>query len=101
MPCIGNRIINWRISDVKNNWRAARSNIAPNYGDYIHGVSVGDVLHALWADSRNDNTPSPFSADRWVRRRTSPLPFTNSATCSFPENEPRAPAWFLSLCGSQ
>lgn len=62
IPVIGGKIANWRITDVKSDWRAARSNIAPNFGDYIHAVSVGDVLHSLWADSRNDNTPSPFYA---------------------------------------
>ncbi len=56
----GAKIVNWQISDVASPWLAARSNIRPNFGDYIHGVSLGTNLFASWADSRNDNTPSPF-----------------------------------------
>src|SRR5712691_10056936 len=53
-------LFNWKITNVKSDWLKAQSNIAPNFGDYIHAVSVGGELHATWADSRNDRTPSPF-----------------------------------------
>jgi hypothetical protein len=62
LPVIGNKIVNWRITDTTSAWLSARSNIAPNFGDYQQGVSVGSTLFSLWADSRNDNTPSPFFA---------------------------------------
>lgn len=72
VPVIGNKIVNWKITDVKSDWRNARSNIAPNFGDYIHHVSIGDILHAFWADSRNDLTPSPF----YARSDTKAVPAT-------------------------
>lgn len=62
IPVIGTKIVNWQINSVTSAWLSARSNITPNFGDYIQGVSSGDVLFSSWADSRNDNTPSPFFA---------------------------------------
>lgn len=51
-----------RVTDVGSNWCAVGSNIIPNMGDYIFGVSGGNRVFPTWADGRN-GFPDTFFAE--------------------------------------
>lgn len=48
-----------RITDVTSNWCKGRTNIIPNFGDYIGSFSVGESVFPVWPDGRN---PAPVDA---------------------------------------
>ncbi len=50
-----------RVSDVSTNWCQVVSNIIPNMGDYIFGVSGANTVLPVWADGRA-GVPDTFYA---------------------------------------
>ncbi len=40
------------VTEKTSNWCKARSNIRPNFGDYIDAKSLGDMAFIVWADGR-------------------------------------------------
>jgi len=42
-----------RVSSATSDWCATRTNITPNYGDYIGGTRAAGRVLATWADGRS------------------------------------------------
>jgi hypothetical protein len=62
------------VSSATSDWCATRSNIRPNYGDYIGGVStVGRVL-ATWADGRSGIAVDTFFAPIFLEEANAQQP---------------------------
>ncbi len=49
-----------KVTEETSNWCKARSNIRPNFGDYIDPKSLGDKVFIVWADGR---LPAPAADD--------------------------------------
>jgi hypothetical protein len=50
-----------KVTTVTSNWCRTVSNLTPNFGDYIGGISGEDRLFPIWADGRN-GIPDTFFA---------------------------------------
>lgn len=50
-----------KVSSVTSNWCTTKTNIFPNFGDYIGGTSGNGFFYPIWADGRN-GIPDTFMA---------------------------------------
>ncbi len=56
-----------QVNDSTSDWSIAASNIIPNFGDYIAGVSAGNRTFCTWGQSRlYDINPGPAVNNRFV-----------------------------------
>jgi hypothetical protein len=58
-----------QMSDTTSNWCTVRSNIRPNFGDYIGAASGRNLVMATWGDGRNA-VPDTFYASGLSARKS-------------------------------
>jgi hypothetical protein len=55
-----------RVTDVASNWCQGRTNIIPNFGDYIGSSSFDESVFPVWHDGRNPAPADALGRNRFI-----------------------------------
>ncbi len=55
-----------KVTDVTSNWCKGRSNIIPNFGDYIGSFNFDESVFPVWPDGRNPAPLGPRATNRFI-----------------------------------